>query len=172
MQHLIDSTREMENVEGWVVRFDTGHMLKVKGEWYVRIHKTKDNLNFEKNIIDLIINEKIDDAKSFMLDADRIRVEEFEKKFWSGHHEFVIETSNILNSALAECKGDKKTFAMSDKYKFHPLVKSMMFTCWDGTKSIEEACIETIRKNVGTQKKVDLIRFLWGNAKWQNESVE
>ena len=32
MQHLIDETRGSEGIEGWIIRFDDGQMLKVKGE--------------------------------------------------------------------------------------------------------------------------------------------
>jgi RNA ligase len=48
--------------EGDIIRFVDGHMLKVKNDWYVRIHKTVERIVFDRNIVNLIINEEVDDV--------------------------------------------------------------------------------------------------------------
>jgi RNA ligase len=81
MENLIAKTRAAEEQEGYIIRFDSGHMIKIKGDWYVRIHKTKDKLSFEKDVIEMLLDEKLDDIKGFMLEDDRKRVEKFENEF-------------------------------------------------------------------------------------------
>ena len=93
MELLLAETRDLKGAEGYVIRFHDGHMLKVKAEEYCRFHKTKDSMTLEKNIVDLLVNDKVDDTKAFMMDEDRVRVEEFEDKFLTSNHfgEYTLE---------------------------------------------------------------------------------
>lgn len=166
MKALISDTRDSENIEGWVLRFNDGHMVKIKGDWYVRIHKTKDNLNFEKNVIDLIVNEKIDDAKSFMLDDDRHRVEKFEHEFWVGFAKTVARYQDYFDNVASRM--DRKSWAqfhMPTVKQQNPFTPQVIFGMYDG-KNAHNLVLDVIRKNLGTQTKVDAVRHLWGNAKW------
>lgn len=163
MEHLITETRSQEGIEGWIIRFDDGHMVKVKGDWYVRIHKTKDSLSQEKNIVDSIVNETIDDSKAFMLEEDRKRVEEFEKKFIDGSNSTVRIYEEMLEHYRS--KYDRKQFALNTP-DIHPHMKSIMFSCWDGNKNVRDEVLNIIRKNVGSQTKIDSVRHLWNGARW------
>jgi len=171
MEHLIAETRAMADAEGWIIRFDDGHMLKIKGDWYVRIHKTKDNLLWEKNLIELMINEKLDDTKPYMLDEDLRRVEAFETDFWKGINGIVNWYEEYFQTVLAT-GADRKQFAQSmmpsiPKGSFLP---QFVFGRFDG-KDGRELIINHIKKNCGTQTKVDSVREMWGGAKW-NYSFE
>lgn len=166
MEHLIAETRAMEDAEGWIIRFDDGQMLKVKGDWYVRIHKTKDNLTHEKNVIEMIVNEKADDIKALMLDEDRKRFENFETLFWQGFEENAAQMIVDLVEARHDCDGDRKIFALGIATKMPALERGLMFNCWDGDKVMREELLKTIRKNCNTQTKVDKIRHLWGSHRW------
>lgn len=164
MQHLIDDVRAQEGIEGYVIRFYDGHMVKIKGDWYVRIHKVKDSIAREKNIIDLIVNEKVDDAKAFMLDSDRERVEDFEEKFWKGVTDSVTLYEDMFRRFQYTYK-DKKEFAIGCSQTLHPLTKGIMFSLWDG-KNARDLILDMIRRNLGTQTKVDSVRSLWYGHKW------
>ena len=170
MQHLIDDTKSLTDAEGWVVRFNDGHMLKVKGEWYLRIHKIKDNLIFEKNIINMIVNETLDDAKSFMLEQDRENVEKFERLFWEGLNKTAHDLSNTIKYVKQFTKGDRKTFALSSfASNMDSLSKSVVFTFWDKDHSVENVknnLIFLIKKMTNTQSNIDKVRHLWNNHKW------
>lgn len=169
MQHLLESVRNEEGIEGYVIRFDDGHMIKIKGDWYVRIHKTKDNLSQEKNIIDLIVNEKIDDAKAFMLEEDQRRVEDFEEKFWKGINDTVNAHEDMFRR-FKRTYQDKREFAIVCAKTLHSQVRTIMFSMWDG-KSARDIIISTIKANLGTQTKVDSVRTLWHNHKWSYGEV-
>ena len=166
MEHLIAETRAMEDAEGWIIRFEDGQMLKIKGDWYVRIHKTKDNLIWEKNLIELMINEKLDDTKPYMLEEDLKRVEAFETDFWQGINGMVNWYEEYFQTVLAT-GADRKQFAQSmmpaiPKGSFLP---QFVFGRFDG-KDARELIINHIKKNCGTQTKVDAVRDMWGGAKW------
>ena len=172
MAHLMSETHAAEGLEGYIIRFDDGHMLKIKGEWYLRIHKTKDNLTHEKNVIDLLVNEKMDDVKAFMMDEDRKRVEEFEAVFWDGFARQVETYDKYFGMVLAS-KLDRKEYAL----KWMPTIKDqdpyaaqIVFGKFDG-KDTWAMMLDIVRKNVGTKTKIETVRHLWGGAQWNYHFV-
>lgn len=166
MEHLLSETRDVEGQEGWIIRFNDGHMVKVKGDWYVRLHKTKDSLTMEKNVVDLIVNEKIDDTKAFMLDEDRKRVDSFEDQFWKGFNNEVQSMRNKFNECVSRSEGDRKKFAIEIAPSLDSITRSIVFSCWDGQRDVRSEMLAVIRKNTGTQTKIDHVRHLWGGTQW------
>jgi RNA ligase len=168
MSHLMDETKSAEGLEGYIIRFDDGHMLKIKGEWYLRIHKTKDNLTHEKNVVDLLITEKMDDAKAFMMDEDRKRVEAFETEFWEGIAQEVVNYDKYFAMVLAAGL-DRKRFAlewMPTITPQDPYAANIVFGLFNG-KVTRQMVLDIIAKNCGTQTKINSVRSLWGgNAQW------
>lgn len=167
MEQLIADTRAAEGIEGWIIRFDDGQMLKVKGDWYVRIHKTKDALTLEKNVVDLIINEKIDDVKPFMMDEDRKRVEQFESEFWQGVDKAVYKYDNYW-TAVQNSVPDRKTYALNWMPTIQdndPFAPQFVFGKYGG-KDSRQMVLDQIRKNTGTQTKIDSVRHLWNGVHW------
>lgn len=167
MEHLISETREQKGIEGWVIRFDDGHMLKIKAEEYLRFHKTKDSLSQEKNVIDLILSENVDDAKSFMMPDDRHRVEKFEEQFWAGV-ENTVESFESYHAANVALGIDRKTWAlehMKDMNQRNRYASAIVFGLFDG-KDCRKVVLDIIAKNISSQTKVDECRILWGNVQW------
>jgi RNA ligase len=166
MEHLVADTRSLQGAEGWIVRFADGQMLKIKAEEYVRFHKTKDGLTQEKNLVDMLVNDKLDDAKAFMMDDDRHRVEQFEALFWQGFNGKVQATEILLKTAHQEVRGDRKRFAIEHAPKLQPVVRSVLFACWDGERKVRDELLNAIRKSTGTQTRIDSVRWLWGDTRW------
>ncbi len=167
MTHLIDETRDLKGVEGWVIRFDDGHMVKIKAEEYLRFHKTKDSLSQEKNVIDLIISENVDDAKAFMMPEDRKRVEEFEYKFWH-NVEATARMFEAYHSTNVAHGIDRKTWAlehMKAMNESNPFASSIVFNLYNG-KTALDTIKDLIAKNLSTQTRVDEARVLWGGLRW------
>lgn len=173
MAHLIAETRDAEDIEGWIIRFDDGHMLKVKGEWYLRIHKTKDHLSREKNVVDLLINDKIDDVKPFMMQEDRERVERFENEFWQGISDSVERYEAYYQMVLAS-NLDRKQYAlewMPTVKDSDPFAATYVFARFNN-KDPRELVINEIKKNTGTQTRLDTVRSLFGNVYWSYQYEE
>lgn len=62
----INRQKGVEKREGDIIRFADGHMVKIKNEWYVNIHKCLDRITFDRNIITLILREDLDDILPFL----------------------------------------------------------------------------------------------------------
>ena len=85
--------REAEGREGDIIRFADGHMLKIKNDWYVRIHKTVDRIVFDRNIVNIIINEEVDDVVPMLPKVQADRVRDFEQRFWEA---FKVNEDRLL----------------------------------------------------------------------------
>jgi RNA ligase len=165
---LVDEARGLKDMEGYVIRFDNGMMLKIKADDYCRIHSTKEMVNWEKDVIAMILNEKADDQKAFMLEDDRKSVEQFEVALHAG----IAATAERLKWLVIEGRdnfnGSKKRFAI-EMVNNHPVAmeKALLFKIWDkGEDAAFEVVKELIASQTGSQSKVDAVRPLFGNVKW------
>jgi RNA ligase len=167
MEHLLAETHDLQGQEGWIIRFDDGHMLKLKGKEYVTIHKAKDQILRENGVIEMILDEKLDDVKAFLPEDDRRNLERFEGAFWHG----VQDTAGRWQLAYIGAKNvfgaDRKAFAMEWAPGFEQNLRSVIFRAWDASDfDFHAAVVDTVRKNLGTQTRVNEARHLWGDAAW------
>jgi len=133
LDEVIEASKIEKNIEGWVVQFMDDSLLKVKTDWYNSQEKCgKFELLQENKIIELILNEKIDDAVSkleFGIDDDiRENVNLITNKLST----YIKCTINELNTLMKDFNGDRKEFAL--KYK-----KNKLFPlCMMKLKGIDE----------------------------------
>ena len=111
LSDYIVKARERQDREGDIIRFHNGHMLKIKNDWYVRIHKTKDKISNDKNILDLILNEELDDVYAHLGQNDKDYVKSFEKAFWDSFKAKEEHLKSLFESAISEYGQDKKSIA-------------------------------------------------------------
>ena len=102
--------RGAEGREGDIIRFADGHMLKIKNDWYVRIHKTVDKIRFDRHIVELILNEEIDDAIPMLPPHEADRVRKFELRFADRLHTLIAGYDRYYHTVLASGL-DRKRYA-------------------------------------------------------------
>jgi RNA ligase len=149
----IDRQREAENREGDIIRFADGHMLKVKNDWYVRIHKCVDRIVFDRNIVNLIINEEVDDVVPMLPQAQADRVRDFVDRFWDA---FKVKEDRLLaerDIARQLYSDNRKRIAL----EFVPTLEnkadaSFIFRMLDG-KDIRELMFQHIEKHINNNTK-------------------
>lgn len=165
INQIINESSSLIDSEGWVIRFDSGHMIKIKSSWYLKIHSARDKITMEKNVIELIVSGSIDDIKSFVLDSDRKRIDDFEHKFWSGIEATTDKTLADLDVLYKRYDGSKKEFALNEK-NLDLVIRSLMFSHWENRSGMMDSIINIISKNTGSRTKIDSVRHLWGNHNW------
>lgn len=164
-ENILDIVRNMEDTEGVVIRFEDGHMLKVKADWYVLRHKSKDAITREKNVLDYVVNEKVDDVLPFLQAEDQERLLKFQDKFWAGINETVRQYEVYIDSIRAV---DRRTWAieyMPEQKHRDPHLAPIVFGWYSG-RDVRECLIEIVRKNIGSQVRINENRDLWGGASW------
>lgn len=83
LEELSEKVKILDDTEGIVINFDDGHRIKVKTDWYVGIHRFKDETSSLRKLVKLILEGKIDDALPALPDTDRKEVETKVDKFWT-----------------------------------------------------------------------------------------
>jgi len=152
--------REAEGREGDIIAFENGHRLKVKNDWYVRIHKALDRVRFDRNIVNLIINEEMDDVVPMMPDDVVARVRDFELRFWDAFKSTEDALSMLYLEAKNDYGNDRKRIAL----EFVPTLEnkadaSFIFCMLDG-KDLRELMLDHIEKHISSNTKWDAC------AKW------
>jgi RNA ligase len=162
---FVKQVREWEDGEGIVLRFDTGHMVKVKADDYVLRHKSKDAINQEKNVLQTILDDAVDDLVPLLTPEDAQRVQEFQNAFWLSVDDLASEMADLYNAGITMYP-DKKDFAVEFvQKKILDIHAPIMYAMKNG-KGSRAAIIDMIGKSLSTQTKIDQNRWLWGFLKW------
>lgn len=154
-KNIVDIVRQQEDTEGVVVRFVDGHMVKIKSDWYVRIHKVKSALENEREIVAMALNNELDDIIPVlpMEDVEKINL-------FTGRVILKIEeiASNLYEDITRyQYRGiSRKDFALNMADQYDPLYRGMIFRYWD-EKNIDrplllKAVCDTILKNCGSNQ--------------------
>lgn len=169
MTELSDSIKGMQGLEGFVVRFNDGRMVKIKADEYVRHHRAKDDLSREKNVVSILINGQADDFKGLLSDLDRARFEAFEKDFFDS----IEESVNDFQTVWYENSGQpRKNFAVASQGWSKRQMRALMFRFFDeenvSKEKVKEEIVNIIRKNTGSATNLERARELFGNIHWEN----
>lgn len=166
-EEAVEAIRAIEGKEGEVWRDDQGHMRKLKGEHYCLIHKTLDHLNHEKDVIRLIVDEKLDDAKPFLPEDLVSKVEDFAKSIIHGLRTRASDLFWEVQADFDNMNGSKKKFAAKVLER-----KDMRFAFWawdhleEGEDALFTFLIQQVGNNLSSQTKVNDFRWAWGGASW------
>lgn len=162
---FVQQVREWDDGEGIVLRFDSGHMVKVKSADYVLRHKTKDSISQEKNVLQTILNDAVDDLIPLLTPEDADRIQRFQNAFWMSVDDLASEMADLYNAGNLMYP-EKKDFAVEFvQKKILPIHAPIMYGM-KGGKGSKEVIVEMIHKSISTQTKIDGNRWLWGWLKW------
>jgi T4 RnlA family RNA ligase len=162
MKAFIEYVRDLEDREGFVVRFSDGHMLKLKCDWYVQIHKAKEKILQDRNIVELILDEKLDDVKAHLPQEDCDRLSEFEAHFNLALFDVAFYLANDL-SWIREDHIDRKTFALEHAERYDQYMRALIFKNFEELEQSKywADVRNTIRNNLTKTVKYEAIRDAW-----------
>lgn len=156
LNSYIARQREAEEREGDVIRFDNGHMVKIKNDWYVRIHKALERVRFDRNIVDLIINEELDDVLPMMPAGEIERVRNFENNFWEAFRSKevqLLELYDVVGRKDTKYPTRKEVATeFMPKYVKDKADASFIFKMLDG-KNLRDLMLDHIRKHINSNTK-------------------
>lgn len=175
IDNFISQTRELKGEEGYVIQFeDTGEMYKIKADEYCVIHKAKDALTFEKDVIAVLTSDALDDFLAMMPPDDRQALERFHAALMEKISETAAAITARAEQLSATIEQDdprerKKAFAqILDREEFgHDFEKALLFRAFEA-QSLLEAVLKLVRDNVHTSTKVERARALFGNLHWDD----
>jgi len=162
---FVKQVREWDDGEGIVLRFDTGHMVKVKADDYVLRHKSKDSIRQEKNVLQTILQDAVDDLVPLLTPEDAKRIKAFQNAFWVAVEDVSYEMAQKFLSGN-NVYPDKKDFAVEFvQKKVSPIHAPIMYGM-KGGKGSRGVLVEMIEKSLSSQPKIDSARWMFGGIKW------
>jgi RNA ligase len=162
---FVKQVREWESEEGVVVRFDNGGMVKIKADDYVLRHKSKEAINQEKNVLQTLLDDAVDDLVPLLTPEDGERIQRFQKAFLAGLEDVCTDIHDLYKQID---KGqDQKEYATMAVPSVLPQYQPFMYKLRKGFP-VRDLVIEQIRKSLGSQTKIDAARWLWGNLDWNH----
>lgn len=69
-EEFIKSVPDMKDIEGFVVRFKSGQRVKIKTNWYITRHHTKDSINSPRRLFEAVLEEASDDLRTLFFDDE------------------------------------------------------------------------------------------------------
>lgn len=154
----LEFDKDALGVEGVVIRLHDGHMAKMKVESYMRIHKAKDKITVEKNAVDAILNNEIDDLLPELGQEDRDRVVALDIAL----HRFLENRSAQLGEDVAEDVaryGDRKTYAL--EAQLPQFKKAATFKLWDEPEGAYEYLMAQLTKSLGKEVNYADFKRMW-----------
>lgn len=142
-QHFVNLTKNEQDVEGYVIRFNDGHMAKIKCDWYVALHRVKSEIAFERGVVQLLLNDSMDDIKPLMSKDDLKEVEDYETAFFKAFRQTVIDVV-AMRETIEKFSIDRKTYALKFMNKNPLYMNHIVFKLWDQVPSLQNE-VDTIK---------------------------
>jgi len=150
-----DGIKLEEGREGVVIRFDSGHMIKIKNEWYVRIHKVKDLVRSQRNIINLIINNEVDDVLPILLEADVKKVKDTQALFFKSIEDKELEIGLMCKFVVNMYGDNRKAIALEFITQLDDKSLGYFIFGYLDSKKVEDMMMSKVKSNVGSNTKWD-----------------
>ena len=155
-----ENIRNLKGIEGFVL-VANGHRLKVKTDEYVAIHKAKEKILQERNILEMILSNTMDDVKAHLPDDDVKKINDFEADFYRLYRS--LNWSVHTAAALYVNTLSRKEFALGTGKDLDGLTRSVIFSVWDNPSAsdVETKILSVIMNHLGKTSSYDELKSLW-----------
>lgn len=126
LKDLMNLQTKLEGLEGWIVEFEDSQKIKIKTEWYLKLHRIlTDYSNREDYLISEILDERIDDILSYLDygSEQRLFVEKVIERTQRNFSDMLTDCDSLLST----WNGDRKSFAEKNyKHPYFGIVMSVV----------------------------------------------
>lgn len=175
IQSFVNRVRNMDNTEGFIIRFNNGYMLKVKADWYILRHKTKENITLEKNVLNYILSDAVDDILPLVSPEEANSLVNYQQSVLTHMKQKADDLNCVVIEAKDNLNNSKKRFALeyinNPKKRILDNEKGLLFKIWDGYDPYE-VVKDYVKANLGSQSKVNNIRNLIGLKQWMSNNFD
>lgn len=162
---LVSEIQEVEGIEGFVIRFDCGHMVKLKSPWYFRAHRSRSHIETEKDVFQMIVNNTLDDIKPHLTKDDALRVERYHSDFMKNLIEWIRDSQRIADIDPTANMVDFITMLNDLNLSDNQRVTAMALR----NKKDGVAFVMTrLRFFSGSNPRIDKVREMIGNIRWKD----
>ena len=145
---FVESIPQMTDIEGYVVRLADGQLVKIKTEWYMKLHHIQDSINSKRRLYEAVVYDTIDDIRSRFFDnkgAMQI-IDEMQEKVSEIYNHMVVtvESYHEQNKHLTQ-----KEYAIKGKAELDSINFGLVMQMYHGRKVDFKAAMIKHRKHFG-----------------------
>lgn len=159
---FMEYVHDLKNAEGFVIRWANGHRVKIKAHEYLQIHKAKEAILQDRNIVELILEDSLDDVKAHLPAEDRDRLTLFESNF---NAMLALGAASISSTMflIRNSNTERKDFALNHANYYDQFTRAVSFRIWDdySNENTLRVMREMVRNNLTKTVKYEAIRDAW-----------
>lgn len=111
---FINDIPDMPDVEGFVLRLSSGQRVKIKTNWYLALHHTRDSINSDRRLYETVLAEASDDLRALFFN-DPLVLDRIEKMEAFVEEKFKKLSSEVDNFYEANKQLSRKEYAILAK---------------------------------------------------------
>lgn len=149
---IMSNLEAAEDAEGVVITLPDGHKVKMKCEWYVKLHKYVDMFKTDRHFVQTILSETFDDIKAYASPEVKERIKRGTDRLQQSVFEFATYLTHQAALIKKEHGEDKKAIALKVIGTYAKPIQHLMFKTIQSENPLVEAegfIYEFIRKNSG-----------------------
>lgn len=159
---LVENIRNSEDTEGVVVR-QGNNIVKIKSLWYVQLHKNKEYIEQERNVVHLILSDSIDDVLPLLQEDQKTKILSFVQEFWNVMGRFRDSVHIDVNELFHDFKTRKEAGLSFPNMDIPALYKTVFFKYFDRQEEFTEDAaqkeiIEAMQKSLVSIIKYDTFK--------------
>ena len=161
---FLSSTRGLTDFEGYVVVWPDGNRVKVKSNWYVKLHKVRESINEDRHIFWLAINGKLDDIYPLLNDSDRAELDGKADKHLRMYRDMKWRVEQVASGAVSfayRVDGDRKRVSLEYVSRLRPWYAKFAFAAVSG-RDVEAMFQTEIEKRLGSRAKFEDLTVEYG----------
>jgi RNA ligase len=127
------TVRDEVGVEGYVMVLTNGQRIKVKNDWYISLHHTKDSVNSPKRLFHAVLEDGSDDLRS-MLSFDPLAIkmiDEMETYVFSNYNKMIRVAESFHSDNISF---DRKQYAIKAKEDLETHVFGLAMQLYTGNE--------------------------------------
>jgi T4 RnlA family RNA ligase len=161
LENLIEKSSKEEDIEGWVVLFEDGQLIKIKTEWYFKMHGLRtENIFREDYVIKNYLEQTLDDITCQLDKEEDSDAFEFIEKVTKSIDNYIHHIDNMVQKLVVKYETEYKS-------QWHYFAK---FNNKESYFGLSRSFIETPEKY--NSKKIDMILRKTYRLKSAKELIE
>jgi len=164
---FVAGVRESVGCEGVVLRYEDGHMVKIKSDDYVMRHRAVDGLRTERDALRVVLDDAVDDLVPVLPEADSERLVNYQRDVSLA----LDTTERIVSELFADGVSrypDKRNFAtrfVQDRHSVNPAYAPILYAMYAGAEP-RTVLTELLSKSLGSQSNFDRVKWIVEGVIW------
>ncbi|WP_282608669.1 RNA ligase [Pelagibius sp. Alg239-R121] len=153
--------RGLTDVEGYVVAFENGHRIKLKADAYVLRHKALAGVSKERNLLEWIAKDAIDDVLPLLADDIAERVATYRNQVFEA---LELHVARVNDFAEQHESLPRKEIAFAAREKLDQRLHGALFAMLDGKdcrKAVRRVLTWASRSDARMESIRDLFDMAW-----------